>query len=125
MAWYGLYIREDTHKEVVFLVVGPLRFYPPFTNGFMVHATKQFSPFIEKNVVFCLVVGGVTPPYTLSGTTTKKNTLFYVCLPLVGKLILSYTFLIITTLGTPTLKSLYYLEKSSLLLFLTWIKEAP
>ena len=31
----------------------------------------EFSPFIEKNVVFCLVVGGggVTPPYTLSGPT--------------------------------------------------------
>ena len=26
-------LREDTHK-VVFLVVGPLTFYPPFTNGF-------------------------------------------------------------------------------------------
>ena len=25
-------------------------------------------------VNFCLVVGGVTPPYTLSGPTTKKNT---------------------------------------------------
>ena len=34
----------------------------------------EFSPFIEKKVVFCLVVGGVTPPYTLSGPTTKKTT---------------------------------------------------
>ena len=41
----------------------------------------EFFPFIEKKVGFCLVVGGVTPPYTLSGPTTKK-TLFYVCLPL-------------------------------------------
>ena len=41
----------------------------------------EFSPFLEKKVVFCLVVGGVTPP-PLSGPTTKKNTFFYVCLPL-------------------------------------------
>ena len=37
----------------------------------------EFSPFIEKKVVFCLVVGGVTPP-PLSGPTTKKNT-FFLC----------------------------------------------
>ena len=37
----------------------------------------EFSPFIEKKVVFCLVVGGVTPPYTLSGPTTKKH--FFLC----------------------------------------------
>ena len=32
-------IREDTHKKNVFLVVGPLKFYPPYTNGLVVHAT--------------------------------------------------------------------------------------
>ena len=42
----------------------------------------EFSPFIEKKVLFYLVVGGVTPPYTLSGPTTKKTIFFYVCLPL-------------------------------------------
>ena len=31
-------LREDTHKKRVFLVVGPLRFYPPYTNGLVVHA---------------------------------------------------------------------------------------
>ena len=41
----------------------------------------EFSPFIEKKVVFCLVVGGVTPLPPLSGPTTKKTTFFYVCLP--------------------------------------------
>ena len=35
----------------------------------------EFSPFIKK-MFFCLVVGGVTTPYTLSGPTTKKNTHF-------------------------------------------------
>ena len=35
-------IREDTHKKKVFLVVGPLRFYPPYTNGLVVHATIFF-----------------------------------------------------------------------------------
>ena len=38
----------------------------------------EFSPFIEKKVFFFLVVEGVTPPYTLSGPTTKKNT-FFMC----------------------------------------------
>ena len=38
----------------------------------------EFSPFIEKKVVFCLVVGGVTPLPPLSGPTTKKNT-FFLC----------------------------------------------
>ena len=37
----------------------------------------EFSPFIEKKVVFCLVVGGVTPLPPLRGPTTKKNTFFY------------------------------------------------
>ena len=41
---------------------------------------SEFSPFIEKKVFFCLVVGGVTPPYNLRGPTTKKH-FFYVCLP--------------------------------------------
>jgi len=32
-----------THiKKVVLLVVGPLRFYPPYTNGLVVHATFFF-----------------------------------------------------------------------------------
>ena len=35
-------IREDTHKKEVFLEVGPLRFYPPYTNGSVVHATSGF-----------------------------------------------------------------------------------
>ena len=35
-------LREDTHKKVFFLVVGPLRFYPPYTNGLVVHATFFF-----------------------------------------------------------------------------------
>ena len=38
----------------------------------------EFSPFIEKKVVFWLVVGGVTPLPPLSGPTTKK-TLFFMC----------------------------------------------
>ena len=34
------YVREDTHTKSVFLVVGPLRFYPPYayTHGLVVHA---------------------------------------------------------------------------------------
>ena len=47
------------------------------------------SQTLEKKLVFCLVVRGVYPLYTLSGPTTKKN-FFYVCLPLVA-LLLSLT----------------------------------
>ena len=32
-----------THKKNVFLVVGPLRFHPPYTNGLVVHATFFLS----------------------------------------------------------------------------------
>ena len=41
-------VREDTHKKSVFLVVGPIRFYPPYTNGLVVHATF-FSFFLSYN----------------------------------------------------------------------------
>ena len=64
-------LREDTHKKSFFLLVGPLRIYPPFTNDLVVHATFGLN-------VFWLVVRGVYPPYTLSGSTTKKNT-FFIC----------------------------------------------
>ena len=35
-------VREDTHKKSVFLVVGPIRFYPPYPIGLVVHATFSF-----------------------------------------------------------------------------------
>ena len=35
-------VREDTHKKSVFLEVGPLRFYPTYTNGLVVHAPFFF-----------------------------------------------------------------------------------
>ena len=67
---------------MVFFVVGPLKFFPPPPNGLVVHATLQlpgeFSPFIEKKVVFCLVVGGVTPPPLLVVRPLKKP-LFFMC----------------------------------------------
>ena len=47
----------------------------------------DFSAFKEKKAIFCLVVGGVTPPYTLRGPTTKKNTFLYV-----SSLIIQYPF---------------------------------
>ena len=40
-------LREDKNKtNKNFLVVGPLRFYPPYTNGFMVHAPLFFFSLI-------------------------------------------------------------------------------
>ena len=58
--------REDTHKINVFLVVGPLRFYPPFTNGLLVHAA---------------VGEGVSLPTPLVVRPLKNTLSFYVCLP--------------------------------------------
>ena len=64
-------IVEDAHKKkYVSFVVGPLRFYPPYTNDL---------------VVFWLVVmggGGFTLPTLLLVRPLKKNTFFYLCLPL-------------------------------------------
>ena len=76
-------LREDTHKKSVSLVVGPLRFYPPYANGLVVHAPffsffltiawngfwqKKFSNFLAKRVgyigkksVFLLCCRGVRP----------------------------------------------------------------
>ena len=59
-------LREDTHKKNDFSVVGPLRCYPSYTNGLVVHApffsynslkrilTKIFSngDFFLANIVF-------------------------------------------------------------------------
>ena len=44
---YCSQLREDTHKKVFFLVVGPLRFYPPYTNGLVVHALMAW-PLVEE-----------------------------------------------------------------------------
>ena len=98
-------IREDTHKKVFFLVVGPLRFYLPYTNGLMVlppfflffsliiawNGFWQFFLFLpnfwakpaelKKKMFFCLVARGVYPHYTLSGPTTKRNTFFMCVFP--------------------------------------------
>ena len=54
------------HK--LFLVVEPLRFYPPYTNFW-----AKTAGFYKKKVVYCLVFRGVYPPYTLGGPTTKKT----------------------------------------------------
>ena len=43
-----VHFREDTHKKVFFLVVGPLRFYPPYTNGLVVHATFFPTPLVSS-----------------------------------------------------------------------------
>ena len=60
-------------------MVGPLRFYPPYTNGLVVHAT-----------FFCLVVGGLPLPTPLVVRPLKKNTFFYLCLPLRQKVLLVF-----------------------------------
>ena len=44
-------IREDTHKKNIFFLVGPLIFYPPYTNGLVVYATFSsfFSLIVARN----------------------------------------------------------------------------
>ena len=42
-------LREVTHKKSVFLLVGPLRFNPPYTNGLVVPAIFFFSLKIDWN----------------------------------------------------------------------------
>ena len=52
---YYLYyiIREDTHKKRVFLVVEPLRFYPPFTNGLVVRPLKKTFILCVSSLTYC------------------------------------------------------------------------
>ena len=55
----------------------------------------EFSPFIEKKCFFLSGGGGgFTPPYTLSGPTTKENTFFMCVFPyyLSGYMHVIYTF---------------------------------
>ena len=66
-----------THiKKGFFLVVGPLRFYPPYTNGLVVHAGCQ-----KKRFFFAQWSGGFTLPTPLVVRPLKKP-FFYVYLPL-------------------------------------------
>ena len=77
-----------THIKKVFLVVGPLRFYPPYTNGLVVYAfltifsfSSQFlgSRILEKKCFFAEWSGGFTLP-----TPLVVRPLKYVCLPQVS-----------------------------------------
>ena len=61
-------------------MAGPLRFYPPYTNGLeeknivLIVTVFLLREDTHKKVVFCLVARGVYPSYTLSGPTTIKTT---------------------------------------------------
>ena len=64
------YCLGKTHiKKVFFLVVGPLRFYPPYTNGLVVHAT--FFPF------FCLIIAWCWPKKISPIFGLKKAIFFF------------------------------------------------
>ena len=45
MHWLNVVV-EDTHKKSDSLAVGPLRAYPPYTKGLVVHATTFFFSFL-------------------------------------------------------------------------------
>ena len=97
---YEAKLREDTHKKVFFsgratkglhslhqwLLTDFDKTFDIFSPIF---GLKQLDFREEKKVVFCLVVRGVYPPYTLSGPTTKKNT--FLCV----SSLFSYHFLLI------------------------------
>ena len=71
----------NTHKKNVFLVVGTLRFYPPYTNVFPIFGLKQ-PDFREKKRVFLLSGQGGLPSLHPDWSDHNKNHFFYVCLPL-------------------------------------------
>ena len=58
-------LREDTHKKVFFLVVGPLWFYPPYTNGLVVHATFFFLAGF-KNCIYVSILFVISFLYIVS-----------------------------------------------------------
>ena len=58
-------LREDTHKKKFFIVIRPLRFYPPYTNGLVVHATKHLVMFFY-----------VFPKKEVGGGALNKNDRF-------------------------------------------------
>ena len=99
------YLGKTHIKKVFFLVVGPLRISPPYTNGLVVHLC-----------FFCLVVRGVTPPHTLSGPTTKK-TLFFMC-------VFPYTFLTFCILDLKRRKNTKYKEVLKFPIEIFWDIEA-
>ena len=75
----------------------------------------EFSPFIEKKVVFCLVVGGVTPLPPLSGPTTKKNTFFMCVFPKEVKNLLICSMYVYALLrGGGVIKKLFFLADMAL-----------
>ena len=48
-----------THKKSVFFVVVPLRFYPPYTNDLLVHATFFYVCLpLNIQLIKCLVFSG-------------------------------------------------------------------
>ena len=101
------------------VVVVSLRFYPPYTNGFLVYATFfffffsliiawngfwqffLFSPIFglkkpdfikKKKVFFCLVVRGVYPPYSYTNGFVVPATFFMCVFPNISKNIVSLRF---------------------------------
>ena len=48
-------------------------------NIFIMQLPGEFSPFIEKKVVFCLVVGGGLPPSPLLVVRPLKKPPFFMC----------------------------------------------
>ena len=73
------FLRKDTNKKVFFLVVGPLRFYPPYTNG--------------------LVVRGVYPPYALFFLCVSSliQTYIYIYIIIIKRRKTSFSYHILST----------------------------
>ena len=97
--FFFLFVCKGRHaqKKCFFLVVGPLRMYPLYTYGLVVHATFfslfcslimawngfwqffLFLPNFWKNAVFCLLVKGVSLTTPLMVRPLKKNLFLFVC----------------------------------------------
>ena len=65
LIFFLLFLREETHKKNVLLVVGPLRSYPPYTNCLVVHAfclvvkTRLVVRPLKKKLLLCLCVSSL------------------------------------------------------------------
>ena len=75
-------LREDTHKKkVFFLVIGPLRFYPPYSNGLVVHGRP-----LKKTFFLCVSSLSADKPVIIILATTRLISYIHL-IPLVGLIV--------------------------------------
>ena len=81
----------------------------------------EFSPFIEKKVVFCLVVGGVTHPPLLVVRPLKKP-LFFMCV--FPNYVMFFFFLSICEIILFSAFSIYRMVNFILIIYISFTSES-